>query len=515
MTRVLLADDDILTINRLLNLIDWEAEGYEIVGQALNGGDCIRLLKATRPDILILDVDMPDKNGVEITMALKTMQLNAKVLILSNYDNFSFVRDAFHYGAYDYLLKHQLTGELLLGKLEELRKLIGKEKNTRSRLFLFTEIAKQKFLYRLITSQDIGGQPEDEMMLAQADFSAQSYCLCVMEIPNFILLSHCTGVDAQKMIDSISNLASSIFAPAGNGLITHVAYGHFVILFHFEHQNSAAAIHEEALRLMRLVGGNIRKLWEVDVTYQISDIFTDILCTEKAYQQTQKALHLHFSPEDGLAEQKMNLQEERDLMNALTAFHPGEVETLLHNVFARMSSIAPTFPSAFLEQLFSIGTRFAENQGLQKGNTLQHFMNVRELAQISSVGIEAIFQEYYRELMDKAPGQGSRRYSSHIQRALLYIQDHYGEEITLNGLAEYLHLSPTHFSRLFHKEVGKAFIDYLVTYRIERAKDLISRTDLDLHLIGEKVGFHSYNYFLRAYKEKTGRTPMQEMRTPR
>ena len=77
-------------------------------------------------------------------------------------------------------------------------------------------------------------------------------------------------------------------------------------------------------------------------------------------------------------------------------------------------------------------------------------------------------------------------------------------------LAEELHVSPTHLSRLFGKEVGTSFIDYLVSYRVQRAQQMILHSNLDLKSIGEQVGFHSYNYFLRAYKEKTGHTPSQD-----
>ncbi len=120
MIRILFADDDILALNRLTELIDWNSAGYEIVGQALGGNDCIRLLGKLHPDILILDIDMPDQNGVEVTRWIRRENLPVKILILSNYDTFSFVRDALHNGAYDYLLKHQLTAEILLTKLREI-----------------------------------------------------------------------------------------------------------------------------------------------------------------------------------------------------------------------------------------------------------------------------------------------------------------------------------------------------------------------------------------------------------
>ena len=112
--------------------------------------------------------------------------------------------------------------------------------------------------------------------------------------------------------------------------------------------------------------------------------------------------------------------------------------------------------------------------------------------------------------MQQAPGCGSRKYSVHIQNALHFIHQNYAGDISLSTLAEALHVSPTHLSRLFSKEVGTSFIDYLVSYRVQRAQQMILHSNLDLKSIGEQAGFHSYNYFLRAYKEKTGHSPSQD-----
>ncbi len=65
-------------------------------------------------------------------------------------------------------------------------------------------------------------------------------------------------------------------------------------------------------------------------------------------------------------------------------------------------------------------------------------------------------------------------------------------------------------SGVFKKETGISFIDYLTTYRIDLARQIIKNTDTGLKEISDQIGFHSYNYFLRVFKEKTGHTPSQE-----
>lgn len=511
MIRILLADDDILTLNRLAELIDWNAEGYEIIGQALCGADCLELIEQLCPDILILDIDMPGKNGVEVTREVRLRQLPVKILILSNYDTFSFVREAMHHGAYDYLLKHQLTPGLLLEKLKEMTALLKEEGSTQSRLSFFTTVAKQKYLNGLLRL-GITSQEEHSLMLSEPDFARGNYCLSVMQVTNFILITHFTpAMNREKMIDSILTLATNIFSSLGNGLITHLEYGQFAVLFHFGDITSSRDILGSAHRAMRLLDANIRKLYGLTVSFQNSCVFSEMANLPKIFQETRRLLEQ--SPLCGThsLHDTLDLQEETELMNALTAMDAGTAEALIRRIFSRVSLNHAAPPQQLIHRLLQIGLRFQQNQKMVPLRDLGNAMSDTDFGRMLSRETEDFFVEYFRKIMENAPGYGSRRYSPHIQKALLYIHENYGTEITLNDLAEYLHLSPSHLSRLFRKEVGTSFIDYLVSYRVDRARQLIRQSDLDLKTIGEQVGFHGYNYFLRTYKEKTGRTPSQDM----
>ena len=138
-----------------------------------------------------------------------------------------------------------------------------------------------------------------------------------------------------------------------------------------------------------------------------------------------------------------------------------------------------------------------------------------KLAGLKPEELEVFLINYFKKILEQVPGYGSRKYSAHTQKALLYIHANYSQDISLGSAADHLHLSATHLSRLFSREVGVSFIDYLIHYRIERARQLIQNTNADLKSIAEQTGFHNYNYFLRTYKEKTGHTPSQEMQSRR
>lgn len=97
-----------------------------------------------------------------------------------------------------------------------------------------------------------------------------------------------------------------------------------------------------------------------------------------------------------------------------------------------------------------------------------------------------------------------------IRKAKEYIDGNYScEEISLRTVAEEINLSHTYFSALFKKETGKKFIDYLTEVRVEKAKELLCRTSMQISEIAYKVGFRDYRYFGQIFKKHTGKTPRE------
>ena len=511
MISILLADDDVLTLNRLMGMLDWNAHGYEVIGQAHGGNECLRLVQKCLPNILILDIDMPDKNGVEVTKEIYERKLPVKILILSNYDTFSFVRDALHYGAYDYLLKHQISETVLLTRLKELSDLIEKEGTLNAHLSFFTTVAKRKYLNSLLRSE-ITNQDEHAHMLTQKDFSCGSYCIAVMQITNFILVTHFSpDQNRKKLIDSIITMADNIFSSLDNGLITYMEYGQFVVLFHYDDLASTQEIWNQAVRSMNLFISNIRKLYGLTSMYQTSDVFNEIGRLPEVYQKTKYLLEHKPIPQSSLTfsgQDSISMEKEKKLMDALIARDEEQMERIMNEIFQNHSLSSGELPQKVIEQILKIGIRFQQDYKINIHENME--MKKSGIARMSDAEVYSFLVSYFKEIMKEMPENSQENYSLHIRKALQYIHKNFAQDLSLSIVAEYLHISPTHLSRLFSKEVGVSFIDYLVNYRIECARQLIRNTELDLKTIADRVGFHGYNYFLRTYKDKTGHTPSQE-----
>lgn len=104
-------------------------------------------------------------------------------------------------------------------------------------------------------------------------------------------------------------------------------------------------------------------------------------------------------------------------------------------------------------------------------------------------------------------------YIRSIKQAIAYIDDHYSNDISLNEVADHVHLNPSYLSTLFKSELNVSFSDYLTKVRIQRAKQLLLTTDLNVTEVAEEVGYNTPKYFNKVFKEHVGQTPSMFRKT--
>jgi len=110
--RVLIVDDHAVVRSGLKLLLEAEAD-ITVVGEAGSADDGVRVARLEKPDVVLLDVVMPGRSGIEATPELRKAAPNARVLVLSMQDDPSYVREAFAAGASGYVLKEAADVELV------------------------------------------------------------------------------------------------------------------------------------------------------------------------------------------------------------------------------------------------------------------------------------------------------------------------------------------------------------------------------------------------------------------
>jgi len=121
--KILIADDHVMIAESLRNIINQEDDMF-VVDIALDGKDALDKVKSNEIDLLVLDIGMPEMNGIEVMQQLKIQNIHIKVLILSSHDDGEFIKELMRLGAGGYLLKTH-TSEYLI---ESIRRVARGEK---------------------------------------------------------------------------------------------------------------------------------------------------------------------------------------------------------------------------------------------------------------------------------------------------------------------------------------------------------------------------------------------------
>jgi two-component system response regulator YesN len=119
--KVLVVDDDRVILRDIIANADWAGCGFEITGQARDGVEAMAQIEAARPDVVITDICMPRMDGVELIRAASARWPGMSFVVLSNYDDFGYVRKALRCGAFDYLLKYEVNRCELTALLNKVR----------------------------------------------------------------------------------------------------------------------------------------------------------------------------------------------------------------------------------------------------------------------------------------------------------------------------------------------------------------------------------------------------------
>lgn len=121
--------------------------------------------------------------------------------------------------------------------------------------------------------------------------------------------------------------------------------------------------------------------------------------------------------------------------------------------------------------------------------------------------VKKLQSEYVDSTINTITSAVSINNNAIIQKALLYIEDNYNSDISLDDIAQKLFMHNTYFSELFKKEVGKGFNTYLTEFRMDKAKILLKFPHLKINEVADMVGYRNASYFNKLFHKYIGVTP--------
>ena len=125
MHNILFVDDELIYKLTIQNLVDWEKHGFSIIGTASNGEEALEFFKNNPVHAVITDLQMPIMDGITLIQELRKYGFAGPILALSNYSDYEYVRGALIAGAYDYLIKINITKEQVEKSLHQMSEMLA------------------------------------------------------------------------------------------------------------------------------------------------------------------------------------------------------------------------------------------------------------------------------------------------------------------------------------------------------------------------------------------------------
>lgn len=529
--KVFLVEDEIVIRDGIRKSIDWEKEGYEFAGEASDGELAYPKILKVKPDILITDIRMPFMDGLELSRLVKKELPDIKILILSGYDEFEYAKSAIRIGVTEYLLK-PISAVKLLETLEHVAGEIRREREEKQLLIRYseemrenTEHEKMKLFGRLVQGEMSMGEVLDAGERYGMKLSAPCYRILLFKI----LSMWRSGERPERLVEACEKI--DVMA-GGEDEIYEFQRGVEGWAFLF-----TAGDEEQMEELSR---GFIEKLRQIMEAYEELDYFGGIGCTvprirnlSESFKEADKAFAARFThnvnqiisveeiQKPGAGEELqmksvIEIGKSREMIEKfLNNGTVEETETFADAYFVRME--ADNLRSAFIRQYIvmdiyvaimafcekmSVSDSKLRTEAEELQGAIHKIHSIRDVRKY----LVAMLKDAI-EIRNKVSG---RRYSDLIEAAKKEIETTYmTDDISLNQVAVNVGMSPSYFSSVFSKEVGKTFVEYLTEIRMEKAKELLMCSSLKTSEIGFDVGYKDPHYFSYIFKKTQGVSPKE------
>lgn len=532
--KVFLVEDEMVIRRGIKNSIDWEKEGYIFCGEASDGELAYPMIIKEKPDILITDIRMPFMDGLELCKLVKKELPNIKILILSGYDEFDYAKEAIRLGVTEYLLKPISSGKLLEA-LNGVSESIRREKEDKDLVRKYmeemrenTEHEKQKFFEQMIAGNLSMADALETGKKYEMNLSAGMY--------NLLLFRFTLGEEHRKSGELLGEAEYAI-----EKLTERLEY-----VFEFQRGVEGWAfllMADNEEQMSERVKELSKDLEEIMKNYSTIAYFGGIgqpvarlRELEESFREAERALAARFTMELNriISVEDIRMAQNVDTLDDIEITSFGEIEktrTMLEKflnngaedeidefVDVYINELPEeNLKSVLMRQYIIMDAYIVMMSFCEKIEGIEGEMQAQSEELKNSMKTSQTLEEiknYIRMLLKKIIGVrdtiSGRRYSDIIEIAKDQIRKTYmSDEISLNTIAAEVGMSPSYFSSIFSKEMGKTFVEYLTEIRMDRAKELLMCSSMKTSEIGYEVGYKDPHYFSYIFKKTQNCTPKE------
>ena len=527
MLRVLIVDNEPVARQGVRDLLRWDLLDCEIVGEAGDGLEACERVSDLRPDIIICDIVMPAMDGLELARRLQTLAPEIAIIMMTGYLDFEYARKAIEYDVAAFVTK-PLTVETMI---EAVRKAKAKIDRGRSRLALESDLQKQEraawewerrsflqslaaneetsVLYVLTRCAQLKLNLRDYVVISfayanEANVRKLKNCFGENEGGRFLLdafsdyapqrlpkgLNACLLIVSScpdlRLNEILTQLCETLQQPGRDRLSCGCSLRQRNPLNLAEGARQAADAQRYAAYSLREGPVYYRDLPQLSPDDQ-EELFRRIRCLRQALDERQGT----------------EAEAEIDRIADGLLFHrlePREQLAVFHALYHLIQSAAPLSCAAVSERSFGLPD-WEDYPGRTKAEAIRHDLKTL-LADVLKPPADGNVEG------EAETGGKQAGLEAVLEEVRGYMETHYREELSLEMLAERVHLNGSYLSRQFKKKMGITISGYLQQLRMNEGKRLLDFTDLRIYEVAERCGFSDPVYFSRIFKQYYGVKPL-------
>jgi len=531
--KILIVDDEFLIRVGIKSCIDWEQNGFDVVGLAENGIQALELMDRVLPDIVMTDIKMPNMDGLELIHKIRERFPHVKIIVLSCHNELEFVKRAMKLGAEDYILKLSMepaallevlnkTGELILLEREKYEKPDSVQTGTHINKYVLKEDLFKKFIDNSINFAQLQKALID--IGIQMHFSKAAVICC--GIDDYINAAARSRMEDQHLLKfSFLNILEESLSACCPVEISEIENGKYLLLLKLENNFPNASYSDVVKEFCIKAASAVKKYLNISVSFGISDETHDSMLIRERYEEASKAMNHRFylgheclvfySEMTGFTDKtpSLGIQQERSLNGCLESMDMEGAKAIISGFLnslrlsrcyspsgVRMAAIELLHSIHKTVKRFDLDRSFLTAKGGQ--NPVEKLMNTETI-----MDMEYWFADHISRIAEYMTIGGSKEVRTEIVRIKSYILEHIAEDINLDKAAKISNISRCYFSTVFKKQTGESFTDYVNRIRMEKARELLLTLDLKTYEIAEKVGIPDEAYFSKLFKKFNGISP--------
>lgn len=516
--RVILVDDEPVILRSLKVAVPWDDLNLEIVGEARNGEQALRLVRELSPHMIISDIRMPGIDGITLMKEVLAENQKRLFIFISGYGEFEYAREALREGAFDYLLKpidHEELIEMIQRAKRTLEKQMENEKLLHS-VQVLSLLARERMFAEFIEGNQ-GQSPLQQMRWLENSELQQPYFMAVIQLDHYMKLNErWTPEERRLWLFAIRNILGEWSLAQGALTVFPFHAGEWVLLFPSSLSGSKESLGSDVIRQIKI---NTK----LSCSIGFSQTTSGMEQLSEAYQSAAKALYQRFySDQEGVF-----VDSSQELVATREGKYPKHLETVLLESIRTLNKerMLTTFDETKLyieDQAFSkeMAERVIVELTVVLYRQFEHMNLLLEwsleglLQELHSLGtlndiFETLKSNFGKWLMESRENQSKENIQTVIAKTQEYIANNYHKDLSIEEVSELADLSISHFCLLFKQVTGLTFLEYLTQCRIEKAKYILKNSQVKVYQVAPLVGYQDPRYFTQVFKKVTGMTPTE------